>query len=43
MEEKREMAKKLIKRGVALNIVSEDTGLTQYEVENIKSEIVKNL
>lgn len=39
MEEKRDMAKKMIKRGVAIEIIVEDTGLTRDQVEEIKASI----
>ena len=39
MEEKKDMAKKMIKRGVAIEIIVEDTGLTRDQVEEIKTSI----
>ena len=39
LEEKREMAKKMIKRGVAIDIIAEDTDLTREELEVIKTTI----
>ena len=39
MEEKKDMAKKMIKRGVTIEIIVEDTGLTRDQVEKIKTNI----
>jgi predicted transposase/invertase (TIGR01784 family) len=42
IEEKRGMAKKLLRRGVPINIVVEDTDLTREEVEAIKADLDKS-
>ncbi len=42
IEEKRGMAKKLLRRGVPINIVVEDTDLTREEVEVIKADLDKS-
>ena len=41
IEEKRGMAKKLLRRGVSIDIVVEDTELTREEVEAIKADLDK--
>ena len=41
IEEKRGMAKKLLRRGVAIDIIVEDTELTQEDVELIKADLEK--
>ena len=38
-EEKIEIAKKMIARGTNFNIISEDTGLTILELEQIKADL----
>ena len=42
IEEKRGMAKKLLRRGLSINIVVEDTELTREEVELIKADLDKS-
>lgn len=39
MKEKRDLAKKMIKRGVSIEIVVEDTGLMRDQVEEIKTSL----
>jgi len=39
MEEKREVAKKLIRLGISIDMVIEGTGLTRQEIEVIKTSI----
>ena len=43
IKEKKDMAKKMIKRGVAIEIVAEDTGLTQDDVKRIKAHLQHGL
>ena len=42
MEEKINLAKKMFKRGVAIEIVVEDTGLTREQIDEIKRSLTKN-
>jgi predicted transposase/invertase (TIGR01784 family) len=42
IEEKRKMAKKLLRRGVSIDVVVEDTELTPEEVETIKADLDKS-
>ena len=42
VEEKRGMAKKLLSRGISIDIVVEDTELTREEIEAIKAELKKS-
>jgi 2-keto-3-deoxy-L-rhamnonate aldolase RhmA len=39
IKEKKDLAKKMIKRGVTIEIVVEDTGLMRVEVEEIKASL----